>query len=301
MYILFFAGFAFNVCSCILSFISFKQNKDAVFKYLFLLLGCLLTMYCLYYMSVYLVMIKIPVSFPGEFIWYLINYAGGGTLFFLLQRSFYRILSVRFTMKKRVVHLGISFSMVLVYLFLVLVFGERWKDYFVVLYHLTTFQFITVGFILAKYLGRIAHRRLKNPMRVWLIIICIVTPLKILAESTPALITVFDSFFGIRWPFLCLMLVAINTVMFRFLILHLVKPTPFATPVFDKALFAAHDLTEREIEVAELLIERRSYREIGEKLFISMPTVKSHVNHIYQKLRLGTRGELLEIATGLKR
>ncbi len=49
------------------------------------------------------------------------------------------------------------------------------------------------------------------------------------------------------------------------------------------------------MEVAELLIGRRSYREIGEKLFISIPTVKSHVTHIYQKMNVDSRGELLEV------
>ncbi|MBN2353671.1 MAG: helix-turn-helix transcriptional regulator [Spirochaetales bacterium] len=301
MYILFIIGFALNVCSFIMSFVFYKQNKDQAIRFLFILLLCELTLYCLYFMSVYLVMIKAPVDFAGECAWYLANYALGAALFYLLQRSFYRLLSVRYTMRKRFAHLGITVSMVAVYLVLVLLFRERWKDYILVLYHLTTFQFVVIGFLLGRYLGRIENRRLKSAMRIWLVILIVIVPFKIVGESGPDLAAFFDGFFGIRWPFLCLILVSTNAVMFRFLILELIKPTTLATPAFDKALFGGHDLTERELDVAELLIERRSYREIGERLFISIPTVKSHANHIYRKLNLGTRGELLELAEGLKK
>jgi len=301
MYILFIIGFALNVCSCIMSFIFYKQNKDQAFKFLFILLSCELTLYCLYYLSVYLVMIEAPVDFAGKFAWYLVNYAVGAALFYLLQRSFYRLLSVRYTVKKRFVHLGVTCSLVAVYLVLVLLFRERWDEHILILYHLTTFQFVVVGFLLAGYRGRIGNPRLKTALTVWLVIISVIVPFKVLGESGPALVAFFDGFFGIRWPFLCLILVATNVVMFRFLLLELIKPTPSAEPPFDEAVFAGHDLTEREIEVARLLINRRSYREIAEKLFISVPTVKSHANHIYQKMNLGTRGELLELAAGLRK
>jgi DNA-binding CsgD family transcriptional regulator len=42
-------------------------------------------------------------------------------------------------------------------------------------------------------------------------------------------------------------------------------------------------LSGREKEVVSLLLQGHSYRRISEKLFISLATVKSHVNNIYKK------------------
>ena len=43
-------------------------------------------------------------------------------------------------------------------------------------------------------------------------------------------------------------------------------------------------LSEREIEVAELILDGHSYKEIGSRLFISAKTVEHHSSHIRQKL-----------------
>ncbi len=50
-------------------------------------------------------------------------------------------------------------------------------------------------------------------------------------------------------------------------------------------------LTDRELEVLHLLAEDLSNREIGERLFISLPTVKSHTRNIYGKLGVNDREE----------
>ena len=52
---------------------------------------------------------------------------------------------------------------------------------------------------------------------------------------------------------------------------------------------AAHDLTEREIEVIHLLAQGASNPQIAEELFISINTVKSHISHILTKLQLENR------------
>ncbi|MCM2279549.1 MAG: LuxR C-terminal-related transcriptional regulator [Oligoflexia bacterium] len=44
------------------------------------------------------------------------------------------------------------------------------------------------------------------------------------------------------------------------------------------------ELTPREKEIAELLVRGLSNREIMAQLFISKPTLKTHVNRIYKKL-----------------
>jgi DNA-binding NarL/FixJ family response regulator len=56
------------------------------------------------------------------------------------------------------------------------------------------------------------------------------------------------------------------------------------------------DLTARENEVLRLVAKGYTYREIGEKLFISVKTVQNHVQNILTKLQLRRRYELMRYA-----
>lgn len=56
-------------------------------------------------------------------------------------------------------------------------------------------------------------------------------------------------------------------------------------------------LTGREIEVLKLLCLGRSKNYIAETLFISENTVRSHSRHIYQKLDVHSRQEILDLLT----
>lgn len=52
-------------------------------------------------------------------------------------------------------------------------------------------------------------------------------------------------------------------------------------------------LTNREREILDLLCRGLRYREVGEELFISIDTVRTHVRHIYEKLHVSTKYELM--------
>ena len=54
-------------------------------------------------------------------------------------------------------------------------------------------------------------------------------------------------------------------------------------------------LTDREIEVVELLLKGYTYRAIAERLVISENTMKYHVKNIYQKLNINSKMELIKI------
>lgn len=58
-------------------------------------------------------------------------------------------------------------------------------------------------------------------------------------------------------------------------------------------------LSSRELEVLYLLAEDLSNREIGRRLFISLPTVKSHTRNIYDKLGVHDREEAVTRARAL--
>jgi DNA-binding CsgD family transcriptional regulator len=51
-------------------------------------------------------------------------------------------------------------------------------------------------------------------------------------------------------------------------------------------------LTGRELEVAELVVDRRTNREIAEELFLSTKTVETHMRNIFNKLGVSSRVEV---------
>ena len=53
--------------------------------------------------------------------------------------------------------------------------------------------------------------------------------------------------------------------------------------------FEGEELTPRESEVLEHIVDGRSNKEIGSELDISETTVKSHVNNLLNKLRVSDR------------
>jgi DNA-binding CsgD family transcriptional regulator len=57
-------------------------------------------------------------------------------------------------------------------------------------------------------------------------------------------------------------------------------------------------LSLREAEVAELLYARASYKDICDRLFISLPTVKSHISAIYRKSLTNSRREFITAVSG---
>lgn len=56
--------------------------------------------------------------------------------------------------------------------------------------------------------------------------------------------------------------------------------------------FTPYDLTKREKEIALLLIEGLSYKEIAAHDYISMATLNTHISNLYKKLGIHSRSEI---------
>jgi LuxR family maltose regulon positive regulatory protein len=58
-------------------------------------------------------------------------------------------------------------------------------------------------------------------------------------------------------------------------------------------------LSPRELEVLELVAQGKTNQEVGEELFISLSTVKKHLNNLFGKLTARNRTEALRRARDL--
>lgn len=63
---------------------------------------------------------------------------------------------------------------------------------------------------------------------------------------------------------------------------------------FNPAKNKKERLTPRQKQIVQGIVEGLSYQEIGEKLFISIDTVRSHIKKIYQQLNLNSKTELIK-------
>ncbi len=60
-------------------------------------------------------------------------------------------------------------------------------------------------------------------------------------------------------------------------------------------------LTQREMEILNLLVDGIVNQAIADKLFISIQTVRNHIRHIYDKLQVHSKSQAVvkAIRTGL--
>ena len=61
-----------------------------------------------------------------------------------------------------------------------------------------------------------------------------------------------------------------------------------------------YGLTDREAEIMVLFAKGRSAARIQEELYLSRGTVSTHLRHVYQKLDVHSKQELLDVIEGAK-
>jgi DNA-binding NarL/FixJ family response regulator len=78
---------------------------------------------------------------------------------------------------------------------------------------------------------------------------------------------------------------------------YLAPPDDFAV---NEAELKKFNLTNREYEVLQLLVQGHSNAEIAEKLFLSLSTVKTHVSNLFVKMEVKNRIQAVEKAKRLR-
>ena len=69
--------------------------------------------------------------------------------------------------------------------------------------------------------------------------------------------------------------------------------------VLDTSLISQLELSKRELEILSLLAQGHSNQEIAAKLFVSLSTVKTHVQNLFEKLDVKRRIQAVEKAKRL--
>lgn len=78
------------------------------------------------------------------------------------------------------------------------------------------------------------------------------------------------------------------------------KEGAYITPKIARRLFdyfqhaekATHSLTQRELQVAYLIKEGSSYKQVADRCGISVDTVRMHIRNIYKKLKVNSKVQL---------
>jgi len=69
--------------------------------------------------------------------------------------------------------------------------------------------------------------------------------------------------------------------------------------VLDTSLVSQLELSKRELEILSLLAQGHSNQEIAAKLFVSLSTVKTHIQNLFEKLDVKRRTQAVERAKRL--
>ena len=69
--------------------------------------------------------------------------------------------------------------------------------------------------------------------------------------------------------------------------------------ILSTSLISQLKLSKRELEILGLLARGHSNQEIAAKLFVSLSTVKTHLQHLFEKLEVKRRTQAVEKAKRL--
>jgi DNA-binding CsgD family transcriptional regulator len=114
-------------------------------------------------------------------------------------------------------------------------------------------------------------------------------PTEIYGGLVALIFTAVGLWFGLRWA-----------RPERVVVVQEVRVPDEGTFVLDEEALARLGITRREHEILGLIAAGLSNREIGEKLFVSENTVKTHSSRLFQKLDVSRRTQAVQKAKTLR-
>ncbi|WP_270563105.1 helix-turn-helix domain-containing protein [Clostridium beijerinckii] len=216
----------------------------------------------------------IGTSFSTLFGLFFIHYLFGLEIIKLKKKIFFSIFALQF--------IGIA----IYYLFdthYIFKFMLRASIILVIMYQL---------YIGLKNYSQVVNKNLRQAIKVFILITIIFLPF-ITIESYKPYIELIKNIDLLKISALPAYFLTINIFSIIF-VLKYFNTSPFVdnNKLID-SFKQKYDITEKQSEIIELIIEGLTYKEIAEKLFISPKTVDNHVQNIYKKLNVNNKMQLL--------
>lgn len=284
--LLFFIVCLLGLANVILAFLVYKQRNEALYLYQFFLLATIF-LYCLSQFIILYSFFERMIS--GQSLQALFDSFLMSPLLYLAFSYTCRLAGV--TPPKFVNILLIAW--VLLYPVVCLIW--IWRGVAVV--HETIYVYspfcilFVIAFILLRHYSRIVDPLHKKFVRHILLLIACFVPLLVLESlAHQYLQSLYYSY-----PVTQLFFLVFSLINLAFLIRALLGTSHQAghpTPEIPTWFAERYGLTRREREVLSLLRMRNSNREIAGRLFISIPTVKYHIQNIFAKIGVNSRLDL---------
>ena len=159
-----------------------------------------------------------------------------------------------------------------------IVFHLQFLLYFVILIH---------GFVISR---KIRDRVLQNPFRLFCTVMLTLTSIYYIAAQILSRSQAGDLVLAILYG------ASFLVPVFQLGISYSRKLTAYQRPQIPAMakLSERFQLTRREQDVLDCLLNGRSNREIESELYISIHTVKAHIQNIYKKMGISKRGDLIQ-------
>jgi DNA-binding CsgD family transcriptional regulator len=101
-----------------------------------------------------------------------------------------------------------------------------------------------------------------------------------------------------NWIWLAVALIAALTGVIVFFYIKLIQERNLFASEENEAVFqrncVIYGLSAREIQVLRLVLQGKTYAQVSDLLYISKKTVDSHVQHIYSKVGVRNKLELIQ-------
>lgn len=92
------------------------------------------------------------------------------------------------------------------------------------------------------------------------------------------------------WPFIIVFMLLLISLFFNFKLYRKTTHAPVVNPIDRRG-----HLTQQEQTILELILDNKSNKDIAETLFISVSTVKTHINNIYKKFQVTSRDQIKKL------
>ena len=146
-------------------------------------------------------------------------------------------------------------------------------------------------YICLKNYKKVKNKYLKKTLKLLILITLIFLPFMIAeyCKQYISIISNLDIIKVISFPcfFLC-----INIVIIFFVINYFSKSSYTENNKLTDYFKDKYQITDKQSEIIELILEGKTYKQIAEELYISPKTVDNHVQNIYKKLNVKSKIQL---------